>query len=643
MSNDYFIHSDNVVVTGTTAVAGHINNVALAIETGFDKMPSKLELDENRYNYAVATGSANAYVASLPQTLTLTDGMSLVFKAAVANTGATTLNLNSLGAKSIVNADGTSLASGAIVLNQPVAVRYESVNGRYVLMSMSPNVVGLIEANKVITNADVVLTHADVVLAEADKVQTGLDRVATGNDKTATNADVVLTNADVVLAEADKVQTGLDRVATGLDRVATAAITNADVVLTNADVVLTHADVVLTHADVVLAEADKVQTGLDRTAVAADLVLTNQDTIDTAADLVSTNQDTIDTAADLVLTVADVVLTHADVVLTHADVVLAEADKVQTALDRTATGNDKTATNADVVITNADVVLTNADVVLAEAAKAAAELSYDAFDDRFLGAKSSAPSVDNDGAAILTGAMYFNSTTDKMQVWDGSSWIGVSSAISGLTQTFKYVATAGQTAFAGNDANSLSMAFDSQTGMHVFLNGVKLILTTDYTVNTGTNTVTLGAGALSGDLLEVSAFSFFQLSDTYTQAQIDAKDALALPKTGGALTGDVSNTSTGSLQVSQGTTAQRPAGTNTGRLRYNSTEAAFEGYTSAGWGEIGGGGPSLGTDSVIRTNAKVIAENITFAGSENGSSIGPITINSGYTVTVASGSTWVIL
>ena len=55
------------------------------------------------------------------------------------------------------------------------------------------------------------------------------------------------------------------------------------------------------------------------------------------------------------------------------------------------------------------------------------------------------------------------------------------------------------------------------------------------------------------------------------------------------------------------------------------------------------GGPSLGTNSVIRTNAKVIAENITFAGTENGSSVGPITVNSGFTVSVASGSTWVIL
>ena len=117
----------------------------------------------------------------------------------------------------------------------------------------------------------------------------------------------------------------------------------------------------------------------------------------------------------------------------------------------------------------------------------------------------------------------------------------------------------------------------------------------------------------------------------------------ALPKAGGALSGDVTNTSTGSFQVSQGTTAQRPSGTANGRLRYNSTEAAFEGYTAAGWGEIGGGGSSLGTDSIIRTNLKTIGENITFVGNENGSTVGPVEIQNNFTVTVTNGSTWIIL
>ncbi len=56
-----------------------------------------------------------------------------------------------------------------------------------------------------------------------------------------------------------------------------------------------------------------------------------------------------------------------------------------------------------------------------------------------------------------------------------------------------------------------------------------------------------------------------------------------------------------------------------------------------------GGRPSLGTDHVIRTNAKTISENITLLGSENGMTAGPVTVADSYTVTVASGSTWTII
>tara|TARA_Y100001949_G_scaffold147390_1_gene131341 strand:+ start:48 stop:545 length:498 start_codon:yes stop_codon:yes gene_type:complete len=55
------------------------------------------------------------------------------------------------------------------------------------------------------------------------------------------------------------------------------------------------------------------------------------------------------------------------------------------------------------------------------------------------------------------------------------------------------------------------------------------------------------------------------------------------------------------------------------------------------------GGPSLGTSSVIRTNANTIAENITFLANTNGLSAGTVTINSGFTVTIADGTEWVIL
>ena len=55
------------------------------------------------------------------------------------------------------------------------------------------------------------------------------------------------------------------------------------------------------------------------------------------------------------------------------------------------------------------------------------------------------------------------------------------------------------------------------------------------------------------------------------------------------------------------------------------------------------GGPSLGLNSIIRTNAQVINEDITIPSSTNASTIGDITVNAGKTVTVTSGSTWVII
>ena len=52
----------------------------------------------------------------------------------------------------------------------------------------------------------------------------------------------------------------------------------------------------------------------------------------------------------------------------------------------------------------------------------AAAASYDAFDDRYLGSKASAPTLDNDGNALLTGALYWNSTSSNLWVYNGSAW-----------------------------------------------------------------------------------------------------------------------------------------------------------------------------------------------------------------------------
>jgi len=163
-------------------------------------------------------------------------------------------------------------------------------------------------------------------------------------------------------------------------------------------------------AQISVVAADAAQVAIDRAAVAADLLLTGADTVATAADRAAV-------AADLLLTDADTVATAADRAAVAADLLLTDADTVATAADRVQTGLDAAATAAD-------VVLTNADVVTAAASAAAAAASYDSFDDRYLGSKASAPALDNDGNALLTGAIYWNSTSSALFIYTGSAWSG---------------------------------------------------------------------------------------------------------------------------------------------------------------------------------------------------------------------------
>jgi hypothetical protein len=81
-------------------------------------------------------------------------------------------------------------------------------------------------------------------------------------------------------------------------------------------------------------------------------------------------------------------------------------------------------------------------------------------------------------------------------------------------------------------------------------------------------------------------------------------------------------------------------GTNTTQL---ATTAFAKAAADAAADAVVAGGPSLGLNSIIRTNAQVINEDITIPANTNGSTIGDITVNAGKTVTVSSGSTWVII
>ena len=91
----------------------------------------------------------------------------------------------------------------------------------------------------------------------------------------------------------------------------------------------------------------------------------------------------------------------------------------------TASANSATAaaTSATSAATSASSAATSASSAATSATSAAT--TYDDFDDRYLGSKSSAPTVDNDGNTLLVGAIYWNSTLGNMYVWSGTAWVQI--------------------------------------------------------------------------------------------------------------------------------------------------------------------------------------------------------------------------
>lgn len=160
-----------------------------------------------------------------------------------------------------------------------------------------------------------------------------------------------------------------------------------------------------------------------------------------------------------------------------------------------------------------------ANAAAAAASASAAANSYDAFDDRYLGAKATDPSVDNDGNTLLVGAIYFNTTSKVMRVWNGVSWQDASANANVLR--WRKTAVGGETSLSGTDNNGTTLTYTVNLEF-VYLNGALLQRGVDYTATNGTSITGLVA-LTTGDVVEVLSYSSFSLvnipSNTITFTQ----------------------------------------------------------------------------------------------------------------------------
>jgi len=108
----------------------------------------------------------------------------------------------------------------------------------------------------------------------------------------------------------------------------------------------------------------------------------------------------------------------------YVDSILGSATSAATSAANAATSESNAATSAS----NAATSESNAATSATNAAN-----SYDSFDDRYLGTKTSDPTLDNDGDALVAGAIYFNTTSSVMKVYTGSAWQNVAPTATSVT------------------------------------------------------------------------------------------------------------------------------------------------------------------------------------------------------------------
>jgi len=262
----------------------------------------------------------------------------------------------------------------------------------------------------------------------------------------------------------------------------------------------------------------------------------------------------------------------------------------QSAAASSASSASTSASNAATSASNASTSATNASNSATSAASSAASAlaAFDSFDDRYLGAKASDPSVDNDGDPLTAGDLYWNTTLSVMKVYTGTVWV---------------------IAYVPGDAANISF--------------------TPYS--------TIASSNVQGAIQELT----------------DEK----LNLTGGTLTGNVTLDNQSDLRFGEPTghggnwVAFQAPSTIASNVTWTlpATDASVAGYAlksdgagTLSWG-LAGGALGGGTDQIFYENDTVVTQNYTIGSNKNALTAGPVTINSGVTVVVPSGSAWSIV
>jgi len=411
------------------------------------------------------------------------------------------------------------------------------------------------------TSATSAANSATASANSASAAATSASSAATSASSAATSASTMLasvTAAATSAASALASQTAAATSAASALTSQTAAATSAASALTSQTAAATSASSALTSATSAATSASSAATSASSASGSATTALNSAATATTSAGQAATSATSAAASATAAASSATTASASVATIAGYASAAATSEANALTSANSAATSAASAAASTSAAATSASSAAASASSAATSATAAAA--SYDSFDDRYLGSKSTPPTLDNDGNALMTGALYWSSVDNAMYAWKGSAWGSISSTADIFR--YRYTASGGETSESGPDDNGVTLSY-LPGKEQVYLNGVLLTRAQDYTASNGTSITGLSPALSASDVLEVITFTAFDVATAIPNSILDAKGDLIVASsndTPGKLTvGSNGQVLTASSTAALGVTWSTPA------------------------------------------------------------------------------------